>query len=170
VIHQPGRRSRAFRGKTAGCVSRAGAFRPVRAGEWQLTGRIVLGKDFDSELGTRHEALYEHGSNQGVKVGDYFRVVRSYESTLKDPVESLSFEAQTSEDTQVRPPILKPIASRKPKGQTIHVRDLPRRAVGEVVVLNVTPTSSSAMVSSRWKMCTRATRWNWTINSRDATI
>jgi len=26
------------------------------------------------------------------------------------------------------------------------VRDLPRRAVGEVVVLNVTPTASSAMI------------------------
>jgi hypothetical protein len=73
-------------------------------------------------------------------------VVRSYESTLKDPVESLSFEAQTSEDTQVRPPTFEADRFQKTKGPNIHVRDLPRRAVGEVVVLNVTPTSSSAMV------------------------
>jgi len=58
------------------------------------------------------------GSNQGVKVGDYFRVVRSYTATLKDPVDSLSFKAQTSEDTQKVPPTLKPIASPGPKGRT----------------------------------------------------
>jgi hypothetical protein len=112
----------------------------------KLTGRIVLGKDFDSELGTGMKLYMNMGSNQGVKVGDYFRVVRSYESTLKDPVESLSFEAQTSEDTQVRPPTFEADRFQKTKGPNIHVRDLPRRAVGEVVVLNVTPTSSSAMV------------------------
>jgi hypothetical protein len=112
----------------------------------KLTGRIVLGKDFDSELGTGMKLYMSMGSNQGVKVGDYFRVVRSYESTLKDPVESLSFEAQTSEDTQVRPPTFEADRFQKTKGPNIHVRDLPRRAVGEVVVLNVTPTSSSAMV------------------------
>ena len=112
----------------------------------KLTGRIVLGKDFDSELGTGMKLYMNMGSNQGVKVGDYYRVVRSYESTLKDPVESLSFEAQTSEDTQVRPPTFEADRFQKTKGPNIHVRDLPRRAVGEVVVLNVTPTSSSAMV------------------------
>ena len=106
----------------------------------------MLGKDFDSELGTGMKLYMNMGSNQGVKVGDYFRVVRSYESTLKDPVESLSFEAQTSEDTQVRPPTFEADRFQKTKGPNIHVRDLPRRAVGEVVVLNVTPTSSSAMV------------------------
>jgi len=112
----------------------------------KLSGRIVLGKDFDGFLGTGMKLYMNMGSNQGVKVGDYFRVVRSYESTLKDPVESLSFEAQTSEDTQVRPPTFEADRFQKTKGPNIHVRDLPRRAVGEVVVLNVTPTSSSAMV------------------------
>ena len=34
----------------------------------------------------------------------------------------------------------------KMKGPNIHVADLPRRAVGEVVVLSTTPTTSSAMV------------------------
>ncbi len=67
----------------------------------KLTGRIVLGKDFDSELGTGMKLYMNLGSNQGVKVGDYFRVVRSYSATLHDPVDSLSFKAQTSEDTQM---------------------------------------------------------------------
>jgi len=112
----------------------------------KLSGRVVLGKDFDGVLGTGMKLYMNMGSNQGVKVGDYFRVVRSYEATLKDPVDSLSFKAQTSEDTQMRPPTFEANGFTKTKGPNIHVRDLPRRGVGEVVVLNVTPTASSAMV------------------------
>ena len=112
----------------------------------KLSGRIVLGKDFDSVLGTGMKLYMNMGSNQGVKVGDYFRVVRSYTATLRDPVDSLSFKAQTSEDTQMRPPAFEANRFTKTKGPNIHVGDLPRRAVGELVVLHVTPTSSSAMV------------------------
>jgi hypothetical protein len=112
----------------------------------KLSGRIVLGKDFDGFLGTGMKVYMNMGTNQGVKVGDYFRVVRSYTATLENPVDSLSFSAQTSEDTQVRPPTFEAKRFTKSLGPNIHVRDLPRRAVGEVVVLNVTPTSSSAMV------------------------
>src|ERR1700739_1815418 len=77
--------------------------------------------------------------------------MRSYTATLNDPVDSLSFKAQTSEDTQMRPPtyeagfFTKNYMSRT-NGPNIHVADLPRRAVGEVVVLSTTPTTSSAMV------------------------
>jgi hypothetical protein len=112
----------------------------------KLSGRVVLGKDFDGVLGTGMKLYMNMGSNQGVKVGDYFRVVRSYSSTLRDPVDSLSFQAQTSEDTQKNPPTFEANRFTKTKGPNIHVADLPRRAVGEVVVLNVTPTASSAMV------------------------
>ncbi len=112
----------------------------------KLSGRIVLGKDFDLVLGTGMKLYLNLGANQGVKVGDYFRVVRSYTATLNDPVDSLSFKTWTSEDTQMRPPTFEANRLTKTKGVNIHVADLPRRAVGEVVVLNVTPTSSSAMV------------------------
>jgi hypothetical protein len=112
----------------------------------KLSGRIVLGKDFDSELGTGMKLYMNVGSNQGVKVGDYFRVVRSYASSLHNPIDSLSFDARTSEDTQKRPPTFEANRFTRTKGPNIHVGDLPRRAVGEVVVLNVTPTASSAMV------------------------
>lgn len=112
----------------------------------KLSGRIVLGKDFDLVLGTGMKLYLNMGANQGVKIGDYFRVVRSYSATLNDPVDSLSFKTWTSEDTQMRPPTFEANRLTKTKGANIHVADLPRRAVGEVVVLNVTPTSSSAMV------------------------
>ncbi len=112
----------------------------------KLSGRVVLGKDFDSVLGTGMKLYMNMGSNQGVKVGDYFRVVRSYNATLHDPVDSLSFKTGTTEDTQMRPPTFEADRFTKTKGPNIHVGDLPRLAVGEVVVLNVTPTASSAMV------------------------
>ncbi len=112
----------------------------------KLSGRIVMAKDFDSEIGTGMKVYMNVGSNQGVKVGDYFRVERSYTATLADPVDSLSFKTGPTEDTQMRPVTYEADRFTKGKGPNIHVADLPRRAVGEVVVLNVTPTSSSAMV------------------------
>jgi len=112
----------------------------------KLSGRVVLGKDFDSVLGTGMKLYMNMGSNQGVKVGDYFRVVRSYTASLRDPVDSLSFDTGTTEDTQMRPPTFEAGRFDRTKGPNIHVGDLPRRAVGEVVVVNVTPTASSAMV------------------------
>jgi len=112
----------------------------------KLSGRVVLGKDFDGLLGTGMKLYMNMGSNQGVKVGDYFRVVRSYTATLKDPVDSLSFKTGTTEDTQMRPPTIEANSFTRTKGVNIHLGDLPRRAVGEVVVVNVTPTASSAMV------------------------
>ena len=112
----------------------------------KLSGRVVLGKDFDGFLGTGMKLYMNLGSNQGVKVGDYFRVVRSYTATLQDPVDSLSFDTGTTEDTQMRPPSFDANRFTRTNGVNLHVSDLPRRAVGEVVVLNVTPTSSSAMV------------------------
>jgi len=112
----------------------------------KLRGRIVLGKDFDAFLGTGMKLYMNVGGNQGVKVGDYFRVMRSYSATLADPVDSLSFMAHTSEDTQMRPPTFEANRFTRTKGPNIHVGDLPKRAVGEIVVLNVTPTSSSGMI------------------------
>jgi hypothetical protein len=46
----------------------------------------------------------------------------------------------------VRPPTYEANRFTRTKGPNIHVADLPRRAVGEVVVLNVTPTASSGMI------------------------
>lgn len=112
----------------------------------KLTGRIVLGKDFDTVLGAGMKLYMNVGSNQGVKVGDYFRVVRSYVGDLHDPVDSLSFKTSISEDTQVHSPTFEANRLTKTKGINIHVGDLPRRAVGEVVVVGTTPSSASAMV------------------------
>jgi hypothetical protein len=110
------------------------------------SGRIVLAKDFDLLLGTGSKIYMNVGANQGVKVGDYFRAVRSYEADLRDPVDSLSFKASTTDDTQKYPPSIEGHMFTKTKGPSIHVADMPRRAVGEIVVINTTPTTATGMI------------------------
>ena len=112
----------------------------------KTSGRIVLGKDFDSVLGTGMKVYMNVGANQGVKVGDYFRAVRTYTADLKDPVDSLSFRASTTEDTQARPAAIEPTMLNRTKGPQIHLADLPRRAVGEIVVISVTPSTATGMI------------------------
>jgi len=112
----------------------------------KTSGRIVLAKDFDGYLGTGRKVYMNVGSNQGVKVGEYFRAFRPYTADLHDPVDSLSFKASTSEDTQSRPATIEANWFTKTGGPVVHVRDLPRRAVGEVLVLSTTPTTSTGMI------------------------
>lgn len=112
----------------------------------KLSGRIVMAKDFDSELGSGMKVYLNLGANQGVKAGDYFRAVRSYEADLHNPVDSLSFKASVAEDTQAKPPSIELHMFTKNKGPDIHVADLPRRAVGEIVVISVTPTTATGMI------------------------
>jgi hypothetical protein len=112
----------------------------------KVSGRIVMGKDFDSELGTGQKVYINVGTNQGVKVGDYFRAVRNYTADLADPVDSLSFRAAISEDTQKKQPSFDPELFEKSNGPVIHVRDLPRRGVGEIVIIGTTPTTATGMI------------------------
>ena len=113
----------------------------------RLSGRILLAKDFDTILGTGAKVYLNVGSNQGVKVGNYFRAIRPYTDDLNDPVDSLSFKASLGEDTQKKQPSFGHHIFMRSSGPTIEVADLPRRAVGEVVILSVTPTSSTGMVT-----------------------
>jgi hypothetical protein len=115
-------------------------------GNGKASGRIVLAKDFDLLLGTGSKVYMNLGANQGVKVGDYLRAVRSYEADLRDPVDSLSFKASATEDTQKIPPSIEGHMFTKTKGPSIRVSDFPRRAMGEIVVINVTPTTATGML------------------------
>ena len=112
----------------------------------KVSGRIVMGKDFDSVVGTGQKVYINVGSNQGVKVGDYFRATRNYSETLRDPVDSLSFKAAISEDTQKKQPSMDPTMFTRSNGPVIHMRDLPRRAVGEIVIIGTTPTTATGMI------------------------
>lgn len=114
----------------------------------KTTGRIVMAKDFDGLVATGSKVYLTVGSNEGVKVGDYFRVVREYEQDLHDPVDSLSFKASVMEDTQKNPPTFdQQHFTWKSKGPAIHVKDMPRRSLGELIVISTTPTSATAMIT-----------------------
>jgi outer membrane protein OmpA-like peptidoglycan-associated protein len=112
-------------------------FDPFALPNGKLTGRIVLAKDFDDLLGMGRKVYLNVGANQGVKVGDYFRVVRSYSSYKDDDVDNLSFKASAYDDMQI-PAGLFPYS---------RLRDLPRMSLGEMIVLSVTPTSSTGMIT-----------------------
>jgi len=112
----------------------------------KVSGRIVMAKDFDSEVGTGMKVYMNVGASQGLKVGDYLRAVRPYERDLKDPVDSLSFKASAVEDTQKESPSYEPKFLTRTKGAAIRVSDLPRRGVGEIVVLSTTDTTATGMI------------------------
>ena len=112
----------------------------------KTSGRIVMARDFDGYLGTGRKVYMNVGSNQGVKAGEYFRAFRPYTADLRDPVDSLSFKASASEDTQRRPAAIEGNWLTSTGGPVVHVRELPRRAVGEILVLSTTPTTSTGMI------------------------
>ncbi|MGB9103276.1 MAG: hypothetical protein WCC59_00835 [Terriglobales bacterium] len=108
---------------------------PASAGS--LTARIVMAKDFDYILGTGQRVYISAGADKGVKVGDYFRAVRDYDPASMDDLGELSYKVTQSEETQKSHTS---ITSGK-------YAELPRRALAEMIVLNVTPTSSTAMIT-----------------------
>jgi hypothetical protein len=100
------------------------------------TGRIIMGNEFDSYLGTKSAAYINIGSDKGLKVGDYLRATRTYSATYHDPEAGLSQHASANEDTQKDP-------QKFPKDA---VSTLPRRTLGDMIVLEVFPRSATVMI------------------------
>jgi hypothetical protein len=112
----------------------------------QATGRIILSKDFDTELGTGGKVYLNIGSNQGLKVGDFVRVERTANEVVENPVDSISFKATTYEITQKDPPLVNPSLLDRGHGPIIETADMPRRGVGELVIVGTTPTTATGMI------------------------
>ncbi len=112
-------------------------FERYPAGEGSVRARIVLAKDFDYVLGAGQKVYLSAGADKGVKVGDYFRAVRNYDPARMAEVDALSFKPPSSEETQR-------YATHVSKEQ---FAELPKRAVADMIVLDVTPTSSTAMIT-----------------------
>ena len=104
----------------------------------KTTGRIVMGRDLDTEIGVHRIVYLNLGESQGVKPGDYFRITREYSSAAHNPAEALGFEAPAYDDTQKDP---SKFNFRRQAGE------LPRRSVGELMVINVGPNSSTALTT-----------------------
>jgi hypothetical protein len=112
----------------------------------QASGRILMAKDFDTELGTGGTIYVNIGSNQGLKVGDFLRAERLGTAVTHDPVDSLSFRADSYEMTQNEPPVINPTMLDRGHGPVINSDDMPRRGVGEIVILGTTPTTATGMI------------------------
>ena len=114
-----------------------GAFEQWPASVTGLQGRIVMANDFDTIVAAGHKVYLNVGADKGVKPGDYFRVLRSYDPKTMDPIEALSDKQPVPEDTQ------KNVIRTTPA----QYKAYPLQAIGEMVVLHVTPSSSTAMIT-----------------------
>lgn len=103
----------------------------------KATGRIVGAKDFDYTLGQKSKVYLNIGANQGLKAGDYLRATRMFSDSLKDNADSLSYKASVVDNLLDNPPVY-------PKEK---YKDLPRKSLGEMMVLYTTPTTATAMVT-----------------------
>ena len=105
------------------------------------------------------------GANQGVKVGDYFRAVRTYDADLG--IRWIRFRSRrpTIDDTQKHPPSIEGHMFTKTKGPSIQVADMPRRAMGEIVVINTTPTTATGMIVFALEDVHVGDAWNSTSNN-----
>ncbi|MGB7845238.1 MAG: hypothetical protein WBL63_06455 [Candidatus Acidiferrum sp.] len=105
-------------------------FAPVSG---KSVGMVVFGKDFAQNFGQFSTAYINLGTAQGVNVGDYMRVFRYHGST-----------SQTSPyyaDAQYK---MYGFGSTPVSYQW---NDLPREILGEGVVLNVSPNSSTVLIT-----------------------
>lgn len=103
----------------------------------RVAGKIVMAREFDTILGIGQKVYISAGADKGVKVGDYFRAMKSFDAAKMDPADTASFGAPVGEDNQKYPgKIDKQVA-----------KEFPPRTVGQMIVLNVTPTSATAMIT-----------------------
>jgi hypothetical protein len=100
-------------------------------------GRILMAKDFDMFVATGAKVYLTVGADKGLKTGDYLRVMRGYDPAELDPAQALSYKSPRGVDTQKYPPAV----------TKADINNLPRRAIGEIIVLSVTPTSATCMVT-----------------------
>jgi len=111
------------------------------AGPGKVSARIIMSNEFDFLVARGQKVFINAGSDKGVKVGDYFRAVRGYDPDKIDPVEALSYKAPVGDDTQMHPG----------KVNRQEAKTLPLRNLGEMIVLSVSPTSSTAMITRAWE-------------------
>jgi len=111
-------------------------FAPVSG---KSVGMLVFGKDFGQVYGKFNTVYVNLGTNQGVNVGDYMRVFR-YQGNAGQTVPSFDNYQYKMYGFGSTPTAYK-------------WNDLPRDVIGEGIVLNVSPNSSTLFITvSRYDM------------------
>jgi hypothetical protein len=124
---------RPFAERPAGPYKEETAFDALAPVSGKPVAMIVRGRD-TSQMTGRYDTVYVNlGSSQGVKVGDYFRIFR-YQGTHSGTI-------PVEKDYQDR---LWGFGS-NPKRYTWN--DLPREVLGEGIALNVSPNSSTVLIT-----------------------
>lgn len=102
-----------------------------------VSGRILAGRDFDQFIGSGHKVYINIGWTQGLKLGDYVKVTRGYSEDEQDRGDAASLGASAKVDVQVDPAKV---------GKKEYAK-LPRRVVGEGIILSVGPKTATAMIT-----------------------
>jgi hypothetical protein len=105
---------------------------------------IIIGKNFQAEVGREDIVYVNLGNGQGVKVGDYFRIFRytgtQHETVYQDP--RYAFD----QNDQVAAPFF-PIYGFGSVPKKYDWSNTPREDVGEGVVLRTGPNSSTVLIT-----------------------
>jgi hypothetical protein len=96
-------------------------------------GMLVVGKDYSQTYGKFSTVYVNLGANQGVSVGDYFRVFR--------------YQGSHAETSQYLPDYQYKILGFGSDPARYQWNDIPREIIGEGVVLNVSPNSSTVLIT-----------------------
>lgn len=100
-------------------------------------GQILGSKDFVGLLGTGQVVYTDFGSAKGAQPGDYLVILRGYSSGDFNRIDRVSERLpKGSDSTTVNPAQVQPDAEGR----------APHRVLGEILVLSVTPGSSTAIV------------------------
>ena len=94
---------------------------------------VVAGKDHHDAFGKNSAVYVNLGTNQGVKVGDYFRIFRYQGSTAETVPQTKDYQF-TMYGFGSAP-------------QRYNWNDLPREILGEGIVFNVSHNSSTMMIT-----------------------
>lgn len=105
-------------------------FAPVSG---KSVGMVVSGFDYANALGRNSTAYVNLGTNQGVKVGDYFRVFR--------------YQGSHAETTAYYPDYQYSMFGYGSTPVKYQWNDLPREIVGEGIVINVSRNSSTMLIT-----------------------
>jgi len=105
---------------------------------------IIIGKDFQAQVGREDIVYVNLGNGQGVKVGDYFRIFR-YTGTQHETAYQDHRYAFDQEDQLSVPPF--PFYGFGSVSKKYDWSNTPREDVGEGVVLRTGPNSSTVLIT-----------------------